>query len=746
MSMAALIAAPAWLAWFIYAERSKSAHANASLAELVLVGGFLGDHAVANIGVASMALYLAAQLVAREMVRGARLRLGRMLDSDYASGGTRAAAVAGSRPGRLGGRGDRPVGRGGLHGGVGECARACVGAAARPGTNLIGGHNGASRVSRRGRTVTGSKYLLEADGRHVMDRLRTVSGTRRLQKRNWQRLPFPPKQVDALVLSHAHIDHVGYLPRFVRDGFRRPVYSTPATESLSELLLLDSAHNQEDDADYANRKGWLKHKPAPPLFDAADVKQAMTRFRTVRRGEWFSPAEPIWVRFHDTGHLLGSCMMEVEVRVGSTRCGLCFPATSAATWPFYFDPSRRLTCDYLICESTYGDRDHPPENVLDQLCDVVAAAIGRGGVMLMASFAVGRAQQLIYLLQILMDQRRIPRIPIFLDSPMAVSGMNIYRYYASEHDLTEGLAIRDDFEFNLDHVELVRSVNESRRLNSFKGPGVIISSAGMMTGGRILHHLRQRLPDSAQYDRPGRFHGRRDPGPGAARRRQKSTRVRRRRAGPRGRRGSVRAERPRRPIGTPPLAPTATASAASVSHAWRTGQRQLAGRHVAPRPRMERGSAQNGRDVRVDLPGKDPGASLSQRGGCMNESENIKAILNSPSYVLAEKDVALLARRELRPVRLQLELLKPEMAFVERDIASTIVVFGSTRITGAAPWKSACGLPARRWRTSRAILAVLVKWRDPSACWPKRIITRRPGSSRPWFPADRKGTAARTSS
>ncbi len=348
-------------------------------------------------------------------------------------------------------------------------------------------------------TVTGSKYLLEADRAKVLIDCGLFQGLKELRMRNWERLPFDPNSVNSVVLTHAHIDHVGYLPRFVRDGFKGPVYSTAATEALAELLLLDSAHNEQDDADYANRKGLSKHKPALPLFDANDVKRAMSKFRTVHRGDWFSPAKPIWVRYHDTGHLLGSCMIEVEIRdgTGAEPLRILFSGdVGRYNAPLYFDPEQPPQCDYVVCESTYGNREHPAIDVLDQLQGVVTAAIERGGVMLVASFAVGRAQQLIYLLQVLMGQQRIPKLPIFLDSPMAVSGMNIYRYYASEHDLSEGLALSSDFEFSSQYVQLAKTVGESRKINSVKGPAVIISSSGMMTGGRILHHLRQRLPEA----------------------------------------------------------------------------------------------------------------------------------------------------------------------------------------------------------------------------------------------------------
>ncbi|REK19129.1 MAG: MBL fold metallo-hydrolase [Planctomycetota bacterium] len=345
-------------------------------------------------------------------------------------------------------------------------------------------------------TVTGSKYLVEVDGARVLVDCGLFQGLKELRLRNWAPFPVSPQSIDAVVLTHAHIDHIGYLPRLVRDGFRGPVFATPATESLAELLLLDSAHNQEEEAAYANRKGYSKHKPALPLYDTGDAKRALRRFRSVHRDEWFHPAAPLRARYHDTGHLLGSCMVEIEWGQGDSQRRIVFSGDVGRYGaPLYHDPQPPPACDYLVCESTYGNREHPDVDILDQLCDVVQKSIRRGGVMLMASFAVGRAQQLIYLLQVLMDDGRIPNIPIVLDSPMAASGMEIYRYYASEHDLSEGLTVRPDFQFSFDRVRITRNVAESKAVNKMMGPGVIISSSGMMTGGRILHHLRQRLPD-----------------------------------------------------------------------------------------------------------------------------------------------------------------------------------------------------------------------------------------------------------
>lgn len=344
-------------------------------------------------------------------------------------------------------------------------------------------------------TVTGSKYLLEADGARVLIDCGLFQGLKELRQRNWQPLPFASADVQAAVITHAHIDHIGYLPRLVRDGFAGPIYSTPATESISELQLLDSAHMQEEDAEYANRKGFSKHKPALPLYTAEDVKRTMKRFRTVQRGEWFSPQPPIWFRYHDTGHLLGSSMIECEIRSGAKPMRVLFSGdVGRYDAPLYFDPAAPPACDYLVCESTYGDRNHPPGNVLDELQAAVLDTLARSGVLLMAAFAVGRAQQFIYLLQVLIDQNRIPPIVIYLDSPMAVAGMNIFRHYSQEHDLSEALRANKDYEFDLRHVRLVKTANESKTINGVKTGAVIISSSGMMVGGRILHHLKQRLP------------------------------------------------------------------------------------------------------------------------------------------------------------------------------------------------------------------------------------------------------------
>jgi metallo-beta-lactamase family protein len=347
------------------------------------------------------------------------------------------------------------------------------------------------------RTVTGSKYLLESDGARVLIDCGLFQGLKELRQRNWAPTPFDVKSLDAVVLTHAHLDHVGYLPRIVKQGFKQPVYATEATRELAEIILLDSAKCQEYDAQYANRKGFSKHQPALPLYDGRDVQQSMKLFREAPRGEWFSPAGSIRMRYHDAGHLLGSNMIEVELNGASKPVRVLFSGdVGRYNGPLYHDPAPPTECDYLVCESTYGDRDHPDRDILDALAEVVHRSISRGGVMLTAAFAVGRAQQHNYMLQILKTQDRIPDIPIFLDSPKACDATAVYREHSEDHDLSDAALDPAHPALAGRKVILARSTAESKAINQTRGAAVIISSSGMMTGGRIIHHLRQRLPDA----------------------------------------------------------------------------------------------------------------------------------------------------------------------------------------------------------------------------------------------------------
>lgn len=345
-------------------------------------------------------------------------------------------------------------------------------------------------------TVTGSKYLLEAGGSQVLIDCGLFQGLKALRLLNWEPPPFDPASLNAVVLTHAHIDHIGSLPRIVKLGCHCPVYATPPTYDLAEIMLYDSANSQEDDAEYANRKGFSKHHPALPLYDARDVAKTLKLLKSQPRDAWFNPAGPIWCRYRDGGHLLGSAMIEVEVREGTRPLRITFSGdVGRYDAPLYHDPQPPPPCDYLVCESTYGNRDHPSENALDQICEVVKDSIRRGGVVVVPAFAVGRAQQLIYLLRVLIHDNRLPELPIFLDSPMSIDATQIYQSHAPEHDLTEGRLEGRETVFSGRNVHLSRTVAESKRINDVAGPAVIISSSGMMTGGRVLHHLKQRLPD-----------------------------------------------------------------------------------------------------------------------------------------------------------------------------------------------------------------------------------------------------------
>lgn len=345
------------------------------------------------------------------------------------------------------------------------------------------------------RTVTGSKFLLEAGGARVLVDCGLFQGLKPLRELNWKPTPLDVKSLDAVVLTHAHLDHTGYLPRIVQQGYDGPILGTESTRQLSEIILLDAAHCQESDAEYANRRGFSKHKPALPLYDNRDVQQTLTLFQDRPRSEWFSPVEPIWMRYHDAGHLLGSNMIEVEIRDCTPPLRILFSGdVGRYDGPLYHDPVPPPQCDYLVCESTYGDRDHPPEPILDALAEVVSRAVARGGVMLIAAFAVGRAQQLIYLLQVLKSDARISNLPVYLDSPMACDATAIYRQHREDHDLSEGELDAAHPVLDGRDVRLCRTTEESKALNRVAGPAVIISSSGMMTGGRIVHHLKQRLP------------------------------------------------------------------------------------------------------------------------------------------------------------------------------------------------------------------------------------------------------------
>ena len=308
-----------------------------------------------------------------------------------------------------------------------------------------------------------------------------------------------PATIDWVLLTHAHIDHTGYLPRLVAAGYRGPVYADPATRELCNLLLPDSAHLQEEDAQFAARKGYSSHKQPLPLYTVAQAQQALARFQEIPREDVFTISPEFSVRTHDAGHILGSTWLELTITEnGKTTLVVFSGDIGRYDQVILKDPEPPTRADLLLCESTYGDREHSTASVPDALADVINRVAKRGGAVVIPAFAVGRTQTLMYYLRELDDAQRIPKLPVYVDSPMAISVTDIYARHHEDHDLDftklEQQGDRDPL--NLHDVHMTRAVEDSKAINNVTSPCIIISASGMATGGRVLHHLAKRLPDS----------------------------------------------------------------------------------------------------------------------------------------------------------------------------------------------------------------------------------------------------------
>ena len=345
-------------------------------------------------------------------------------------------------------------------------------------------------------TVTGSRHLLTSGGTSVLVDAGMFQGLKELRLLNWARPAFRPDRIGHVVLTHAHIDHSGYLPRLVRDGFRGEVRCTPGTAELARLLLLDAAKLQEEDAAFANRKGFSRHTPALPLFTTADAEAALGRLVVADYGAWIPLADGIRARLHNAGHLLGSALVEMVVgENGRTRTVLFSGDVGGFDMPLHPDPSPPPACDILVMESTYGDRQHSRLSLQEQLRSALVPTLEGGGTVLIPAFAVGRAQQVILLLGDMMAAGTLPRVPIHLDSPMAVDATRIYSAHLRDRSLERGVAGGGTSRLNPEGMRFHRTVEDSKALNDLPGPRVIISASGMLTGGRVLHHLARLLPE-----------------------------------------------------------------------------------------------------------------------------------------------------------------------------------------------------------------------------------------------------------
>lgn len=335
-------------------------------------------------------------------------------------------------------------------------------------------------------TVTGSKYLLEHAGRKLLVDCGLFQGYKNLRQMNWAALPFDPESLDAVVLTHAHLDHSGALPLLMRNGYRGPVIATPSTIDLCGLLLPDSGHLQEDDAAFANRHKTSKHDPALPLYTEEDARRTL---RLLQPLDFDHPLDVagLKLRLRPAGHILGASSAELHSIKGS----LLFSGDLGRPDDLVMRPPAPIEhADTLVVESTYGDRLHGDQDNAATLADVIVRTAARGGMVIVPSFAVGRAQSLLYQIWLLKRARRIPDLPVFLDSPMAIDTTAIYQRHHREHRLSA-----DECKQVAHVAKFCRTVEESRALNQLSYPAIIISASGMATGGRILHHLRNHGPD-----------------------------------------------------------------------------------------------------------------------------------------------------------------------------------------------------------------------------------------------------------
>lgn len=336
-------------------------------------------------------------------------------------------------------------------------------------------------------TVTGSRYLVQAGGRKVLVDCGLFQGYKPLRLRNWAPFPTPPREIDAVVLTHAHLDHSGYLPALVRDGFGGPIFCSEGTRELAEILLPDSGRLQEEEAQYANRKRFSKHRPALPLYTEDHARAALKRFRAVRFAEPFASAPGLFAELRPAGHMVGASF----VRLSTDATSVLFSGDlGRPNDPILAAPASGLEADHLVIESTYGDRRHAPGDAEGVLAEVINRTAKRGGIVVIPSFAVGRAQALMYFMWRLKTTGRIPDLPVFLNSPMATDATGVYHRHRAEHRLSP-----EQCKGMCTVATIVRSVEESRALNNIHHPAVIISASGMATGGRVLHHLKALAPD-----------------------------------------------------------------------------------------------------------------------------------------------------------------------------------------------------------------------------------------------------------
>ncbi|MEQ1606535.1 MAG: MBL fold metallo-hydrolase [Pyrinomonadaceae bacterium] len=350
-------------------------------------------------------------------------------------------------------------------------------------------------------TVTGSKYLLEHNDKKILIDCGLFQGHKELRERNWQDPPFDAREIDAVIITHAHIDHTGWLPRLVKLGFIGDVTTSRATGDLLKILLPDSARLQEEEADYRNRHALTSHTPALPLYDEDDARATLQKLRPVPNdGLPYDICPGIKASFMVAGHIMGASLVLVELENAKPDGGsirfLFSGDLGHYDQPIVKDPAPPPYCDYLMCESTYGDRLHGEIDSETQMARIINEAARRGGAILIPAFAVGRTQEVLYMIRELEDQKRIPVLPVIVDSPMAAQATQVYNRWHEEHDREyASILAHQRHPLRTGSMSTASTRDESKKLNQLQGARIIISASGMLTGGRVLHHAMRVLQD-----------------------------------------------------------------------------------------------------------------------------------------------------------------------------------------------------------------------------------------------------------
>jgi metallo-beta-lactamase family protein len=360
-------------------------------------------------------------------------------------------------------------------------------------------------------TVTGSKHLINTrndsshePGMQVLVDCGLFQGQKEWRSRNWEDTPIPAREIDAVILTHAHLDHCGWIPRLVKEGFSGPIYATPPTIDLCSVILADSGHLQEEEARFHNKRNSSKHHPALPLYTLQDAEDCMRLFRPVSFHETLQINPKLEFRFVHAGHILGSSMVELSLGDTTTARQLLFtgdigrvpmqPSTPGRV--VHAGPERNEDPEILVMESTYGNRAHPHDDVRPHLAEIISRTVQRGGSVVVPAFAVERTQKFLFLIKELIESNQIRRVPVFIDSPMAIKAVEIFMKYEDEfNEETKQLVRKYGSPLNWEGFHFAPKQEDSRKINEMRYPCIIVSSSGMVTGGRILHHLVLRLPD-----------------------------------------------------------------------------------------------------------------------------------------------------------------------------------------------------------------------------------------------------------